>query len=158
VLKITFDFKKRGAKVGTQYIQSLQWDKIKSALSAEQERLWRRGDDAAKIRDSLVVAYENAINKHPNVTGWVRLEDIYQELKKRIEKETPDWKSQQRLVAYYRDEFTIDLSILLLVQMAGKLAGTQIEFSAIRDPRLSFQVPLPDGTSNSVGFMRLKQS
>jgi hypothetical protein len=158
VLEVNFDFKKRGAKVGTQYIQSLNWDKILSALNTERERLWKRGQDAAAIQDRLVVAYENAINKHPNVTGWVRLEDIYQELKKRIEKETPNWKSQQRLIAYYRDEFTIDLSILLSVQMAGKLAGTQIEFSAIRDPRLSFQVPLPDGTSNSVGFMRLKQS
>lgn len=158
VLEVSFDFKKRGAKVGTQYIQSLHWDKIKSTLNAERERLWKRGDDAATIRDRLVVAYENAIANHPNVTGWVRLEDIYQELKKRVEKETPDWKSRQRLIAYYRDEFTVDLSILLAVQMASKLAGTQIEFSAIRDPRLSYQVPLPGGTSNSVGFMRLKRS
>jgi len=158
VLEVSFDFKKRGAKVGTQYIQSLHWDKIKSTLNAERERLWKRGDDAATIRDRLVVAYENAIAKHPNVTAWVRLEDIYQELKKRVEKETPDWKSRQRLIAYYRDEFTVDLSILLAAQMASKLAGTQIEFSAIRDPRLSYQVPLPDGTPNSVGFMRLKRS
>lgn len=158
VLEVTFDFKKRGAKVGTQYVQSLHWDKIKSALYTERERLWKRGDDATKIRDRLVVAYEDAIAKHPNVTGWDRLEDIYQELKQRVEKETPDWQNRQRLIAYYRDEFTVDLSILLSVQMAGKLAGTQIEFSAIRDPRLSFQVPLPDGSSNSVGFMRLKRS
>ena len=156
VLEVNFDLKKRGAKVGTQYIQSLNWGKIQFALNNERERLWQRGDDVTNIRDRLVAAYENAIAKHPNVTGWVRLEDIYQELKKRVEKETPNWKNQQRLVAYYRDEFTVDLSILLSVQMAGKVSGTEIEFSAIRDPRLSFQVPLPDGTANSVGFMRLK--
>lgn len=156
ILEVNFDLKKRGAKVGTQYIQSLNWEKIQVALNTERERLWQRGDDATAIRDRLVLAYENAIVKHPNVTGWVRLEDIYQELKKRIEKDNPNWKNQQRLIAYYRDEFTVDLSILLSMQMAGKVAGTEIEFSAIRDPRLSFQVPFPDGTANSVGFMRLK--
>jgi len=156
ILEVNFDLKKRGAKVGTQYIQSLNWEKIRLALNSERERLWKREDDVANIRDRLVAAYKSVITKHPNVTGWVRLEDVYQELKKRVEKENPNWKSQQRLVAYYRDEFTVDLSILLSMQMAGKVSGTEIEFSAIRDPRLSFQVPLPDGTANSVGFMRLQ--
>ena len=155
VLELDFDFKKRGAKVGTQYIQSLDWGRIKLALDNERGRLWQRGNGVTCIRDRLVAAYTNAIAKHPNVTGWVRLEDIYQELKRRVEQETPNWRTQQRLVAYYRDEFTVDLSILLSMQMAGKVSGTRIEFSAIRDPRLSFQVPLPDGTMNSVGFMRL---
>ena len=157
VLQVDFDLKKRGAKVGTQYIQSLDWGRIKLALDNERGRLWQRGNGVTCIRDRLVAAYTNAIAKHPNVTGWVRLEDIYQELKRRVEKETPNWRNQQRLVAYYRDEFTVDLSILLSTQMAGKVSGTRVEFSAIRDPRLSFQVPLPDGTVNSVGFMRLQE-
>jgi hypothetical protein len=156
VLQVNFDLKKRSAKVGTQYIQSLDWGKIQSAIDIERERLWRRPDDATGIRNRLVAAYEKAITKHPNVTGWARLEDIYQELKRRLERETPNWKSQHRLVAYYRDEFTVDLSSLLSLQMAGKVSGTEIEFSAIRDPRLSFQVPLPDGTATSIGFMRPK--
>jgi hypothetical protein len=156
VLQVNFDLKKRAAKVGTQYIQSLDWGKIQSAIDIERERLWQRQHDPTAIRDRLVTAYEKAITKHPNVTGWARLEDIYQELKRRVEKEIPSWKSQQRLVAYYRDEFTVDLSSLLSLQMAGKVSGTEIEFSAIRDPRLSFQVPLPDGTATSIGFMRPK--
>jgi len=158
VLEVNFDLKKHGTKVGTQYIQSLNWGKIQLVLNTELERLWERREDAPTIRDRLVLAYENSIANHPSITGWVQLEDIYQELKKRIEKETPNWKTQHRLIAYYRDEFTVDLSILLSTQMSNKISGTQIEFSAIRDPRLSFQVPLPDGTANSVGFMRLKHS
>jgi hypothetical protein len=157
LLNVTFDLKKRGAKVGTQYLQSLDWGKIEATLDSEHERLWGRPSDVATIRDRLVASYDIVAALHPNPTRWVRLADVYQELKRRAERETPDWKTRRRLAAYYRDEFCVDLSRVWSTQMAGRLGGVQIEFSAIRDPRLSFQIPLPDATVTSVGFMRPEQ-
>ena len=158
LLDVTFNLKKRAANVGIQPLQSLDWNKIEAALDSERERLWGRPSDPAAIRDRLVAAYETVAAIHPNPTRWVRLTDVYQELKRRVEKEMPDWKKTRlRLIAYYKDEFRVDLSRLWSAQMAGQLDGQQIEFSAIRDPRLSFHIPLPDGTSTSVGFIRPKQ-
>ncbi|MDP2857792.1 MAG: hypothetical protein Q8P50_07430 [Bacillota bacterium] len=159
LLDVTLNLKKRAAKVGIQPLQSLDWSKIEAALDSERERLWGRPSDAAAIRDRLVAAYETVAALHPNPTRWVRLTDVYQEMKRRAEKEVPGWKKTRlRLNAYYRDEFCVDLSRLWSAQIAGPLDGQQIEFSAIRDPRLSFQIPLPDGTAASVGFMRPRQT
>lgn len=157
-IDVTFDLKKRAAKVGIKYMQSLDWDKIEAALDSERERLWGRPSDAAQIRDRMLAAYETVATAHPNPTRWARLADMYRELRKRAEGEMPEWKKKGRLAAYHRDEFSVDLERLWSAQLAGQLNGQQIELSAIRDPRLSFHIPLPDGTLSSVGFMRPVQA
>lgn len=154
LLDVTFDLKKRAAKVGIKYMQGLDWDKIETALDSERGRLWARPGDPAQIRNRLLAAYETVSAARRNPTRWARLADIYHELRRRAETEMPDWKKKGRLAAYHRDEFSADVERVLSAQLAGQLDGQQIEFSAIRDPRLSFQIPLPDGTVSSVGFMR----
>jgi hypothetical protein len=154
ILSVVFDTKKRGVKVGNQFVQRFDWGKIEAALDQEIERLWGRPADPTAVQDRLLGAYHAVASTHPNPTKWVRLMDVYQELKKQVEKENPRWKTKGRLSAYYRDEFCVDLSRLMAAQMAGKLNGRELEFSAIRDPRLTFRVPLPDRTASALGFMR----
>lgn len=154
VLNVVFNAKKRGVKVGNQFVQRFDWSKIEAALNQEIQRLWGRPVDAAAIQRRFLAAYDAVAKRHPNPTKWVRLVDVYQELKRKAEEETPDWKKMGRLSAYYRDEFCVDLSRFLAAQMAGEMNGQQLEFSAIRDPRLTFRVPMPDRTSSAVGFMR----
>ena len=86
--------------------------------------------------------------------GWARLEDIYQELKRRLEEVNPNWKVGGRLVAYYKDEFSADLSMLWRAQVNNAVESPHLEFSGIRDPRLSYRVVLSAGRVEQYGHIR----
>ena len=79
-------------------------------------------------------------------SDYVRLRDVYNRLKANRP------KVAGRLVSYYRDEFSADLSCLL----QHPKHRSAFEFSAARDPHLAFPVVLDDGTLNQYGYVRLR--
>lgn len=157
LINVEFNRKRKSAKVGNLHLQIPEWIKIEQSIEEERKRVWGRDFSFLGFYNDLFLSYESIIKHQHNPTGWVRLADVYQILRKEIEKRNPDWKSRKRLVAYYKDEFSADLSKLWRTQSSGDKVDKQIEFNSIRDPRLSFKVILPDGTTASYGFVRPKR-
>jgi hypothetical protein len=157
LINLEFNRKINTAKVGNVYLQSLDWGGIQESIEEERKRVWERPFDYSKFYGDVILSYEKIADYERNPTGWVRLADIYQSLKTEIAKRNPNWKSKRRLVAYYKDEFGADLSKSWKAQNSSDRSDQQIEFSAIRDPRLAFKVILPDGTTASFGFIRPKR-
>ena len=157
LINLELNRKKNTVKIGNIYLQSLDWGKIQESIEEELKRVWERPFDYSKLYDDIILFYEKIADYERNPTGWVRLADIYQSLKTEIAKRNPDWKSKKRLVAYYKDEFSADLSKAWKAQNSDDRTDRQFEFSAIRDPRLAFKVILPDGSTASYGFIRPKR-
>jgi hypothetical protein len=82
------------------------------------------------------------------------LEDIYQILRQDAERSDPQWCKNGRLVAYYKDEFSADLSKLWEAQATKTIGSPHIEMSAIRDPRRAYKVLQPDHNTGTYGFLR----
>ncbi|MCJ7507498.1 MAG: hypothetical protein MUO85_02055 [candidate division Zixibacteria bacterium] len=157
LINLEFNRKKNTVKIGSVYLQSLDWGKIQDSIEEERKRVWERPFDYSKFYDDIILFCEKIVEYERNPTGWIRLADIYQSLKTEIAKRSPNWKSKKRLVAYYKDEFSADLSKSWKAQNSGNITDRQIEFSAIRDPRLAFKVILTDGSTASYGFIRPKR-
>jgi len=157
LLEVQMDENKQTAKIGTIFLKTLDWEKIHVAIDRERHRIWDREFDPTSFRDHLLDIHLEIIKVKPNPVGWVRLEDVYQSLKRDIQEKNPNWKKEGRLVAYYKDEFSADLSKLWQAQISQKIGSPHIELSGIRDPRLSYKVVLPDGQIGSYGHMRPKK-
>ncbi len=157
LLVVELDEKKQTAKIGTSYLKTLDWEKILVAMDRERHRIWSRDFDPISFRDQLLNVHLEIIKVKPNPVGWVQLKDVYQILKRYIQQKNPHWKKGGRLVAYYKDEFSADLSKLWKAQIAQKIGSPYIELSGIRNPRLSYKVLLPDGIIESYGYMRPKK-
>lgn len=142
------------AKIGSIFLRGLDWQKVELTLNRERQRIWGRGFDPVRFRDDLVSIHSKLLAFKPNPIGWVRLEDVYHELKKRVEEKNPKWKTDGRLVAYYKDEFSADLSMLWRAQVDQKIGLPHIELSGIRDPRLSYKVVLSAGRVDQYGHLR----
>lgn len=156
LLDLSFDRKKGTVKVGNTFLRTLEWDRISATIQEERQRIWGRPFNSSDFRDELLDIHTQLIRLKPNPTGWVRLEDVYQVLKEREQERNPNWRTGGRLVPYYKDEFSADLSKLWDAQAAGKLPGQQIELSGIRDPRVAFKVVLPGGGTETYGHLRPK--
>jgi hypothetical protein len=154
LLEIELLEEKHSAKIGTTFLRTLEWEKIRTAIEQERKRIWARDFDAHRFGDELIAIHAELIRIKPNPVGWVRLEDVYQTLKDRIQRGNPNWKGGGRLVAYYKDEFSADLSKLWRAQASQKFGFPKIELSGIRDPRLSYKIVLPDGKIGSYGHIR----
>lgn len=154
LLDVELDETRRTAKIGTIFLKTMDWDKIRAAIERERQRIWKRDFDAAKFRDELLDVHSEVLKVKPNPTGWVRLEDVYQTLKKRMQASNPNWKAGGRLVAYFKDEFSADLSKLWQAQTSKSIDFPHIELSGIRDPRLSYKVVLPSDQVGLYGHMR----
>lgn len=157
LLEVYMDEKKQTAKIGIVFLKTLDWEKIRITLDRERQRIWDREFNPVSFRDHLLNVHLEIIKVKPNPVGWVRLEDVYQSLKRDIQQKNPNWKKGGRLVAYYKDEFSADISRLWKVQVAQQIGFPHIELSGIRDPRLSYKVVLPDGKIESYGHMRPKK-
>ncbi|MBM4135602.1 MAG: hypothetical protein FJ241_02100 [Nitrospira sp.] len=157
LLEVEMDENKQTAKIGTIFLKTLDWEKIRGAIDRERHRIWDREFDPTSFRDRLLNVHLEIIKIKPNPVGWVRLEDVYQSLKRNIQQKNPNWKKGGRLVAYYKDEFSADLSKLWKAQVSRKFDSPHIELSGIRDPRLSYKIVLPDGKIESYGHMRPKK-
>lgn len=156
LLEVSFDRSNGTVKIGNTFLRTLEWDRIAAAIRAERQRIWERPFDPSEFRDELLEAHSQLIELKPNPTNWVRLEDVYQVLKEREQERNPEWRSGGRLVPYYKDEFSADLSKLWGTQAADELPRPQIELSGIRDPRAAFKVVLPGGDTESYGHLRPK--
>lgn len=157
LLAVEFDRKKIRSKVGIQSLSTLEWSSVHETLEAERTRLWQRPFDAAGFRDRLVRTYEELERLNPSPTGWASLEGVYQILKQQVESEDPDWRKGGRLVAYYKDEFSADLSMLWEAQARKQVDSPHIELSAIRDPRRAYKVIQPDRNVGLYGFLRPRE-
>ena len=157
LLEADMNEKKQTAKIGTVFLRTLDWEKIRMALDRERRRIWGRDFDLTGFRDNLLDVLSEILKIKPNPVGWVRLEDVYRTLKSQIQERNPNWKTGGRLVAYYKDEFSADLTKLWYAQARQKIAFPHVELSGIRDPRLSYKVVLPDGQIGSYGHMRPKK-
>lgn len=157
LLDIEFDRRRIRSKVGIQSLSTLQWSSVRDALKEQRIRLWQRPFDAAGFRDRLVQAFEELERHSPSPTGWVALEGIYQILKQQARSEDPDWRKGGRLIAYYKDEFSADLSRLWEAQALKQLDSPHIELSAIRDPRRAYKVIQPDRNVGLYGFLRPRE-
>lgn len=154
LLEVKFDESKSTVKIGVTFIKTLEWEKIRSVVDHEIARIWKREFNPTVYRDLLIKIYTDVMKIKPNPVGWVRLEDVYQAIKSHIVKENPNWKQGGRLSAYYKDEFSADLSKFWAAQASGKINPPYFEFSAIRDPRLSYKIILPDRQKLSYGHLR----
>lgn len=157
LIEVEFDRNAGRTKVGIQSLITFQWPKVLEALEAERARVWRRPFDALGFRNRLVQAYEELEHATPSPTGWAPLEEIYQVLKRQIEDAQPDWRKGGRLVAYYKDEFSADLSLLWHAQASNRVDSPQIELSSIRDPRRQYKVLQPDSKIGLYGFLRPRE-
>jgi len=153
-IEIELDRHKGRTRIGNLSLSTFKWDKVSEGLDSERARLWKRGFDAARFRDKLIKAYKQLAEKSTAVTDWITLDDIYQSLKRQIELENPDWKKGGRLIPYYKDEFSADLSMLWREQASKTIETPYIELSAIRDPRKSYKVLQPDNNLGFFGFLR----
>ena len=156
LLDVSFDRNQGTGKVGNTFLRTLQWDRISATIRDERQRIWGRPFSPSEFRAGLLEIHVQLIHLKPNPTGWVRLEDVYQALKEREQERNPQWRTGGRLVPYYKDEFSADLSKLWHAQSAGRLPGQQVELSGIRDPRAAFKVVLPGGRTETYGHLRPK--
>jgi len=157
LLDVEFDRKKIRSKVGIQSLSTFDWSSVRDALQEERARLWQRPFDAADFKDQLIQAYKELEHQSPSPTGWAALEGVYQILKQRAESADPNWRTGGRLVAYYKDEFSADLSRLWEAQARKQVDSPHIEFSAIRDPRRAYKVIQPDHNVGLYGFLRPRE-
>src|SRR5262249_50668833 len=131
-IEISIDEAKGSAKVGSTSSQSLDWSKLRRILEKEVQRVWGRSFEPSAFRDGLLAAYERLNARSPSPTGYVRLTDIYKELRAERAHLDRNARAGGRLSAYYRDEFSADLSKLVAVQQRQQLPGRQLEFTSIR--------------------------
>lgn len=157
LLDVEFDRRAIRTKVGIQSLSTLAWPSVRDALVEERARLWERPFDAADFRDQLLEAYEELEHHSPSPTGWAPLDGIYQILKQQAAEADPDWQKGGRLVAYYKDEFSADLSRLWEAQARSLVDSPHIELSAIRDPRRAYKLIQPDRNVGLYGFLRRKE-
>ena len=157
LIEMEFDRKKLRTKVGINSLSTFRWTPIQDAINEEHKRLWERNFDASKFRDQLIEAYDELEEINPSPSGWASLENVYQSLKELEVKENPDWRKGGRLIAYYKDEFSADLSLLWQAQSKSAIEPPHIEFSSIRDPRRAYKIIQPDRNVGSYGFLRPKR-
>lgn len=157
LIEFNVNEKKKTAKIGIVNLPNLNWEKVQAALDQERRRVWGREFDPTDFRDRLLNICSELLRIKPSPVGWVRLEDIYQSLKIRAQQENPDWRKGGRLVAYYKDEFSADLSLLWRAQIDHVVDRPHTELSGVRDPRLAFRVTLPDGQNALYGYIRPKR-
>jgi hypothetical protein len=132
----------RTTRVQATRVRSLEWDIVRPILDGEYDRVWGRARrEQARFADDL----QRVLRSHRAEN--VRLRDVYDEIKA-LRPATPG-----RLVSYYRDEFSADLSVLLTSS-----AARRFEFSAIRDPRLAFAVARLGGALQQYGFIRIREA
>lgn len=153
-IDVTADEKKRSINIGIKNVRSLDFDKLQYTIDSERERVWGREFDAQRFRNEIMEIYTELFGSKPSPVGWIPLPDVYQSFKARIERENPHWKKQGRLISYYKDEFSADISKLWKAQANGEIESPHIQFSGIRDPRKSFKIILPDGKVERLGLMR----
>jgi hypothetical protein len=158
LLDFSLDRRTGTAKVGNSFVPNLEWRNIRAAIEEERQRIWGRPFNASDFRDELVEIHVQVLELKPNPTDWVRLEDVYQVLKEREQERNPEWRSGGRLVPYYKDEFSADLSKLWAAQASGEVRGQHVALSGIRDPRAAFKVVLPGGQTESYGHLRPERS
>jgi hypothetical protein len=130
----------RTTRVQATRVRSLAWGAVKPVLDREYERVWGR---ARRESSTFLIDFEGFLASRRGDN--VRLRDVYEALKQ-ARPEVPG-----RLVTYYRDEFSADLSVLLTTA-----AARRFEFSAIRDPRLAFAVVQTGGSLQQYGFVRVR--
>ena len=157
-ISVELDRKKGRSKVGVQSLGTLKWSSIRETLETERARLWQRPFEAADFRDRLMKVHRDVERAAPSATGWVPLEDAYQILKQEKEQADSSWRAGGRLVAYFRDEFQVDLSKLWEAQASRGVVPPHIALSAIRDPRRAFKLLQPDGNVGSYGFFRPQEA
>jgi len=151
---VEIDRQKGRTRIGNLSLNTLKWAKIKEGLDLERSRLWKREFNPLTFRDKLLKAYKQLGVTSPGATDWTSLEEIYQILKRESEEENPEWNKGGRLSAYYKDEFSVDLSLLWRAQATRLLDFPHIELSAIRDSRRAYKVLQPDNNIGFFGFLR----
>lgn len=153
-IDVEIDRQKGRTRIGNLSLSTLKWTKIKECLDLERSRLWKRDFNPVAFRDKLLQAYKQLGITSPGAIDWISLEEIYQILKRETEIEKPEWKKGGRLSAYYKDEFSADLSLLWKAQASRLFDFPYIELSAIRDPRRAYKVVQPDNNIGFFGFLR----
>lgn len=156
-IEVSVDTTAGRTKVGATSVQSCDWYKVRPVIEREISRVWGRPFNAATFRDRLLVTYDKIDTKTHSPTGDVRLLDIFQEMRAEMARDNPGAKTGGRLHAYYRDEFSADLSKLWKAQVSGELPGSQLEFSSIRRAEEGFSVILPNGGITTYGFVKRRR-
>jgi hypothetical protein len=153
-VEVSIDETKGRAKVGSTSSQTLEWSKLRPILEREVRRIWGRPFDPVTFRDHLLATYERFHTRAPSPTGYVRLTDLYHEFRSERARSDPTSRAGGRLSAYYRDEFSADLSKLVAVQLRQGLPGPPLDFTSIRRAEDGFSVILPSGDIATYGFVK----
>lgn len=153
-IEVSVDEARGRAKVGSTSSQSLEWSRLRPILEKEVQRVWGRPFEAASFRDRMLATYHRLNARAPSPTGYVRLADVFHELRAERARSDPSAKAGGRLSAYYRDEFSADLSKLVAVQLRRELPGPVLDFTSIRQAEKGFSVILPSGDIATYGFVR----
>lgn len=153
-VEVSIDETKGRAKVGSTSSRSLEWSKLRPILEREVRRVWGRPFEPVAFRNHLLATYERLHARSPSPTGYVRLADIFHELRAERARSDQNAKRGGRLSAYYRDEFSADLSKLVAVQLRQELPGPLLDFTSIRRAEEGFSVILPSGDIATYGFVK----
>lgn len=153
-IEVSIDETKGRAKVGSTSSQSLVWSRLRPILERELHRVWGRPFEPCAFRDHLLATYERLNTRSPSPTGHVRLADVFHELRAERARSDRNARAGGRLSAYYRDEFSADLSKLVAVQQRQELPGQPLDFTSIRRAEDGFSVILPSGDIATYGFVK----
>ena len=153
-IHIVFDRKRNAVKVGLLHLQNPEWAEIEQSIEKEHQRIWGRDFDFLEFHEELLLSYESIIKYQTHDTDWVGLVDIHGEIKK----QSLEGNIRGRSAGYPEEEFSADLSKLWWAQASGLYPDLRMEFSSNRDPRVCFEVILPDETTALYGFMRPKKT
>lgn len=152
-IELDLEAVKAGLKIGSARVKVTAWENVRKALENERQRIWGRPFEAGQFKTQVLAAYSRIARLKKNPTGWVRLHDIYQELKSEKAKAQKVTREKKRLIPYFKDEFGADISKLL--EQESRASGRRsFELSAIRDPRFAFKIIMPGGSAGLFGFLR----
>jgi hypothetical protein len=154
LIHVEFEKKRNIVKVGTLHLQNPEWAEVQQSIEGEHKRIWGRDFNFSAFFEDLMVSYQRIIEYQCNDTEWVPLTDIYQEIKR----QSTERNLKGRSVPYSEDEFSADLSKLWWAQRNGYNPNLYMEFSSNQDPRLCFEVILPDESTALYGFIRPKKT
>jgi hypothetical protein len=133
-------------KVQSRSLRTLVPGDVLATVEDEHARVWGRARAGVEPFEAELAELIREASREADPQGYMRLRDLYNTLKSR-RPAVPG-----RLVSYYRDEFSADLSCVAQHPQYRR----RFQYSAARDPSLAFPVILDDGQLYQYGYIRLR--
>ena len=146
-------------RVNNENIKGIQLEATFSKIIRENKRLFEREFNSDSFLESLFEAYETIIKKNNLSIGeTIPLLEVYQLII--IAKQPKGFfnnPSKANFIPYLKDEFSVDLSRLLIEKSVFTKKEFKLELAPARDPQNSLFLVLPNGEQVYRGMIRFKR-